>query len=187
MTAGQATALLRCIDRGAHRLVGLFENVLVVSRVEGVGTRRLTQAVDLVEVVRAAVAGAEHLLFDRSLRVHVGHLPSRAEVVGDHESLERAILNLVTNAIKFTGDDGRVDVTLQVTGTRAVIEVRDTGIGIASADQERLFERFYRAGTALDASLPGTGLGLSIVRAVVEEHDGPSSWSRHRASGPACA
>jgi hypothetical protein len=80
--------------------------------------------------------------------------------------------NLVSNALKFTPDGGRVDVRLQANGETAVLEVEDTGLGIPAGEQERLFERFFRSSTAAAQAIPGTGLGLTITKAIVERHGG---------------
>jgi two-component system phosphate regulon sensor histidine kinase PhoR len=83
--------------------------------------------------------------------------------------------NLVSNAIKFTPAGGDVRVSLTPVNGVVRLEVRDTGIGIGSAEQRRLFERFFRAATASDRQIPGTGLGLYIARAIVEAHGGSIS------------
>jgi signal transduction histidine kinase len=80
--------------------------------------------------------------------------------------------NLVSNAIKFTPNGGRVEVKLRRKGDTAVLEVSDTGMGIPDEDQARLFDRFFRSSTATDSAIPGVGLGLSIVKAIVEGHGG---------------
>jgi signal transduction histidine kinase len=80
--------------------------------------------------------------------------------------------NLVSNALKFTPAGGNVRVSLTPVNGVVRLEVSDTGIGIASEEQRRLFERFFRASTASDRQIPGTGLGLYIARAIVEAHGG---------------
>ena len=80
--------------------------------------------------------------------------------------------NLISNAVKFTPEGGKVEVTLAREGREAVLSVADTGIGIAAADRERIFERFYRTEAATQRVIPGTGLGLTISRAIVDAHQG---------------
>lgn len=91
-------------------------------------------------------------------------------VVGDAAQIDRVITNLVSNAIKFTEDDGRIDVTLERQDDEAVLTVSDTGIGIPDADCEKVFQRFYRTATAQQRAIQGTGLGLAIVASIVEGH-----------------
>jgi signal transduction histidine kinase len=83
--------------------------------------------------------------------------------------------NLVSNAIKFTPEGGDVRVSLARVNGFVRLEVADNGIGIDADEQQRLFERFFRASTASDQQIPGTGLGLYIARAIVEAHDGSIS------------
>jgi signal transduction histidine kinase len=80
--------------------------------------------------------------------------------------------NLISNALKFTPSGGRVDVRLSAADGTAVIEVQDTGLGIAEDEQEQLFERFFRSAQATRNAIPGTGLGLTISKAIVERHGG---------------
>ena len=90
------------------------------------------------------------------------------EVLGDAESLTQIVDNLLSNAIKYTPDGGRVDVVLATGHASAILEVRDTGIGIPREDLGRIFERFYRVDKARSRELGGTGLGLSIVKNLVQ-------------------
>jgi signal transduction histidine kinase len=93
-------------------------------------------------------------------------------MVGDRGRLGQVLDNLVSNALKFTAAGGSVDVRVSSRGGEALIEVVDTGIGIAEEDQGRLFDRFFRSSEATERAIPGTGLGLTIVKAIVERHDG---------------
>ena len=90
----------------------------------------------------------------------------------DPLALERVVLNLGGNAIKFTPDGGRVDLTLTSTPAVCVLEVADTGMGISEEDQPRVRGRFYRSSEAYRRAVPGTGLGLSVVDAIVAAHGG---------------
>ena len=93
-------------------------------------------------------------------------------LTGDREQLERALLNLVTNSVKFTAPRGRVAIAAAVYGDEIVVSVRDTGSGIALEEQEHLFTRFFRATRSQEQEVPGTGLGLHIVKQIVELHGG---------------
>jgi signal transduction histidine kinase len=90
----------------------------------------------------------------------------------DSDRIAQVLTNLLSNAIKFTPDEGRLGVTLAVDGDVAVLTVSDSGIGISDDDGERLFERFFRAGNALERAIPGTGLGLAICKGIVDAHGG---------------
>ena len=93
-------------------------------------------------------------------------------VRGDRRRLAQVIDNLISNAIKFSPNGGAVDLNLERRDGIVVLEVADQGIGIAESERERLFERFFRARSALDRQIPGTGLGLYISKAIVEAHGG---------------
>ncbi len=99
--------------------------------------------------------------------------PERGLMVnGDTEQLDRALTNLLSNAVKYTLSGGRVEVSASRDGDQAVMEVRDTGIGIPEKDQPSLFTRFFRASNAVGHQFTGTGLGLAIVRTIVSNHRG---------------
>jgi signal transduction histidine kinase len=80
--------------------------------------------------------------------------------------------NLVSNALKFTPSGGRVEVRLREVDCAAVVEIEDTGLGLAEDEQDKLFERFFRSSRAAENAIPGTGLGLAIAKAIVERHGG---------------
>ncbi len=97
---------------------------------------------------------------------------SEPTVAGDPEALERMVLNLVDNAVKYNRDGGSVSVRLSGEADVAVIEVRDTGYGIPAADLPRIFERFYRVDRGRGRGDGGTGLGLAIVKHAAQLHGG---------------
>jgi signal transduction histidine kinase len=92
--------------------------------------------------------------------------------LGSNTQLRQAIVNLISNAIKYTPDNGVITVRLRTKQLRVEVEVTDNGYGIAKDKQERLFERFYRARDPQTEHIPGTGLGLSLVKTVAERHGG---------------
>jgi len=97
-------------------------------------------------------------------------IESEHSVLCDAQHMENALTNLLDNAVKYTPEGGRVDVGLRFEDERVWISVSDTGIGIPSADLDRIFERFYRVDKGRSRAMGGTGLGLAIVRHVVEAH-----------------
>ncbi|HEY0902283.1 MAG TPA: ATP-binding protein [Marmoricola sp.] len=174
-TPDQERAMSR-IDTNSRRLLNLIDDLLTLSRMESAIRPELTP-VDLVNVVRRAEEIVRTGLVRRDLVLEVD-VPSHAVVVhGDAGQLERMVINLATNAVKFTPDGGRVQVRLvpPADGAGPVIEVEDTGIGIPQADQEMLFSRFFRAAQAREAAVPGSGLGLSITKSIAELHGGQIS------------
>ena len=103
-------------------------------------------------------------------------------ITGDRSRIEQVMMNVLSNAIKYTPDGGTITVDAGVTGKNVWMEVSDTGIGIPAADRERIFDRFYRVDKARSRESGGTGLGLSIAREIVLRHHGTIALSDH--SGP---
>ena len=171
LTDRQARLLSR-VESNGLRLQLLIEDLLTLSRIEA-GTFALRVGpVDLRELVLRCADATEGTREDRSIGFLVEPGDERVLVSGDADQLDRAVVNLLTNAIKFTPDGGHVRIRLGTTDGSAVLAVEDTGIGIPEADQRRLFERFFRSATAHQRAIPGTGLGLSIVRTIVRGHGG---------------
>ncbi len=173
-----ADAMLAVVDRNTTRLQGLIEDLLTLSRIES-GTFRVSRAdVVVTDVLALAVECIRPAADSGGVALHAAGVDSSdAEAEGvvvhaDPVQVERALLNLVSNAVKFTPPGGRVDVSVRAEGDWVVVEVADTGIGIPAAEQDALFSRFFRASNATALAIPGTGLGLMIVRTVVELHGG---------------
>ena len=164
--------VLEIVERGATRLRELIENLLVLSRSESPAVGRVRSRVDLRGVIDDAVTllTPEAVAGSVALRSDLGRMP--VHVVGDPTALERAVLNVVSNAVKFTPAGGRVVVSLVVRGALAVVVVADSGIGIGADEQARVFDRFYRAPNASGRGIRGTGLGLAITRSILEDHGG---------------
>jgi signal transduction histidine kinase/CHASE3 domain sensor protein len=169
--ARQRAQFLAVVDRNARRLLRLVGDLLFVAQVEA-GSLSLDEGdVDLDAVARESVEAA-------TPRARAGGVELTLEsepvplVRGDRDRLAQALDNLVSNAIKFTPDGGRVTVRLMREDDRAVLEVQDTGIGISQPDLERLFQRFFRTQRATSAAIPGVGLGLTIAQAIVHGHEG---------------
>jgi two-component system, OmpR family, sensor histidine kinase SenX3 len=166
VAAERFVALLQDESQRLSRLVG---DLLDLSRLEG--ERPELTAVPLERVVADETDRLRPSATAHGLRLVVEPLAEVA-VLGAEADLGLLVNNLVDNAIHYTPSGGEVHVSLSVRDEAAVLEVTDTGIGIASRDLDRIFERFYRADPARSRQTGGTGLGLSIVRHVVELHSG---------------
>jgi signal transduction histidine kinase/CHASE3 domain sensor protein len=166
--------MLAIVERNSDRLLALIEDLLTLSRVES-GTFRTTMtSLDLCDLARSALEGLEPQASARSIRLTLDAVDTVPAVRGDATQLERVLLNLLTNAIKFSDDGAQVTVRIRV-DDGVVIEVADEGMGIPEAEQAELFTRFFRSSTAQDRAIPGTGLGLVIVQSIVEHHGGTVS------------
>jgi PAS domain S-box-containing protein len=171
LNAAQADAVRR-VSNNSRRLLSLIDDLLTLSRVQDDGLGLIHRAFDLREVVRAGHDVVAPAWAKRDLAVHLTLPPEPVPFVGDKDMLERVVVNLVGNAVKFTPEGGRVDLCLAAGQGDAVVEVRDTGIGIPAQEQDRLFSRFFRSSTAQKQAIPGSGLGLSIAGAIVQAHGG---------------
>lgn len=172
-------AMLSVASRNATRLADLVDNLLVLVRLDGEASdpQRKASEVDIASAVEAAVDTVRPLLARRGQEFAVALPASKTVVLGDPDHLERALVNLLTNASKYTPDGGRIDLDVDLDPqTQCVtMSVRDTGIGIPLEEQEHLFTRFFRASSARANAIGGTGLGLAIVKSIVERHAGEIS------------
>ena len=169
---GAQLGLMERVDRNSRRLLLLVEDLLTLSKIESSRLTINTVPTDLRNVVSAAHDAVAWLLNTRSLdvAVDVPDHPVRLEV--DPVELERMLVNLLTNAVKFTPDGGRVELRLTVDDLQATLTVADTGMGIPESEQDQLFTQFFRSSTATEQAVQGTGLGLTIVQAIVAMHGG---------------
>ncbi|MFL6024868.1 MAG: ATP-binding protein [Marmoricola sp.] len=180
--AGELTAqqrqLLEVIDRNAERLLALANDLLLLAAQENAEGNSEAVPVDLRDVVMASYASVAPMLAQRDLAVHTEVPAEAVTVVGDAIYLERAVTNLLTNAIKFTPDGGKVSTHVGIVefgpdaGRSCFLSVSDNGIGIPGDDLENVFVRFFRSSNVRPDAIQGTGLGLAIVRSIVESHRG---------------
>jgi PAS domain S-box-containing protein len=160
------------IDRNARAQSQLIEDILDVSRIV---TGKLVLSVEPVDMVTAVGAALETLRPSaeaRQIRVDVRLDPSLPPVAGDAGRLQQVVWNLLSNSVKFTPAGGTVTVSADLRGAHVVLEVRDTGAGIAGDFLPHVFERFRQADASTTRAQRGLGLGLAIVRHVVELHGG---------------
>ena len=174
--AGEVTSqqrqMLEAIDRSTVRLRNLVDDVFTLAKLESGAFTTVMRPVDLTDVIRAAAAAVLPSVITGELALTVSPTEGELMVDGDASQLDRVVINLLSNSVKFTPKGGSVEVSAFAEGRSAVIRVSDTGIGIPASDQKELFNRFFRASNATGRSIPGTGLGLAIVRMIVVNHGG---------------
>lgn len=163
---------LDTVLRESERLSRLVDNVLRFARIEQGRAAYDLQPASLAEVVESAVRGFSRPAEQAGFRLEVSVAPDLPPVLADRDALEQAILNLLGNAMKYSGASREIALRVERDDGRAAIRVIDRGIGIAPEEQARIFERFYRAGTAESRRIPGAGLGLTLVDHIAKAHGG---------------
>jgi signal transduction histidine kinase len=163
---------LETIVNESERLARLVDNVLDFSKIEqGKKIYRL-RPTRLEEVAGSAVRAMQFPLAQQGFQLHLTVQEDMPELQADPDAIQQAILNLLTNAMKYSGDSREIDLRLGARNGDAVIEVADHGLGLAKEEQKRVFEKFYRAPSHESRSIAGTGLGLTLVAHIAQAHGG---------------
>jgi len=163
---------LETIDRNARALLKHVNDLLDISKMEAGKMKLVYTEIDLAQLVRLAAAYFESFAAERRINFSLD-VPAALRAEGDAEKLQRVLINLFSNAFKFTPDGGEIRCALrEAESGRAIIEVRDSGPGIAPELREAVFERFRQAEGGASRRFGGTGLGLSIAKEFVELHGG---------------
>ncbi len=164
---------LDAIDSEAQRMARLVNDLLLLARADNGELKLNLQELDLDLIIEEAYREAKILAKDRDLKINVSDFEP-VRIKGDPDRLKQVLFNLINNAIKFTPDGGQIMFSLRKTETDAVIQVKDTGIGIGEDDLKRIFDRFYQADASRTrmTSTEGAGLGLSIAQWIVQAHGG---------------
>ena len=168
----QQRGFLATMRRGSIRLERLVDDLLLNAQIHSGSLEVRKTSTDLAEIVRHSIEDARTEADRNRLRIGLTSASRHILIEGDGVRLAQAVDNLISNAIKFTPEGGRIDVSLAEDLGRVTITVADTGMGMAAADIEHLFERFFRTESAHTKLIQGVGLGLPIVKAIVDAHDG---------------
>ncbi|MDP1807621.1 MAG: ATP-binding protein, partial [Acidimicrobiales bacterium] len=160
------------LDRNSHRLLDLIKDLLDLNHIESGGLGLQRTATDLGDLFERVQSQVVSVAANKRIALRFEAAGELGTVVIDSHQVERALLNLVTNAIKFTPAGGWVSVRAERTGDHMNFVVADNGIGIPEHEQQHLFTRFFRSSVATENAIPGTGLGLVIVKHIVEGHGG---------------
>jgi signal transduction histidine kinase len=173
---------LGVVERNSHRLLHLVGDLLFLAQVEAGKLVLDVGALDLSAVASESVETARPQAEAKeiTLTLATGPVPL---IAGDRARMAQLLDNLISNAIKFTPQGGRVDVRVRSLHDQAVLEVRDSGMGIPADEQEFLFERFFRTSNATEHAIQGTGLGLAISKAIVEAHSGRITVTSEEGAG----
>jgi signal transduction histidine kinase len=166
-----------------QRMRRLVKNLLDLSALE------IKESMDFEELNLIELAKSVHEDFVEVLEARdidlVIHIAEELRIMGGRDSLQRVLINLVDNAIKYNVDGGKIDITAEAKQDKVYLSVFNTGSGIPEKDIDRVFEQFYRVEKSRSAQYGGSGLGLTIVKRIIELHRGnitiesePEAWTR---------
>jgi signal transduction histidine kinase len=160
------------IHTSGRHLLSLINDILDLSKIEAGRMELDLSTFDIREALGNALTLVGERAQRRGIALESEIDASLGDMNGDERKFKQILLNLLSNAVKFTPEGGRVTLTAHSTDANVVIAVRDTGVGIAADDQERIFEEFRQVGTDYARKVEGTGLGLALTRRFVELHGG---------------
>ncbi|GCE28587.1 hypothetical protein KDA_40710 [Dictyobacter alpinus] len=163
--------LLQDIVSEVNHMARISDNLLTLARLDTNATHREHEVIDLPQLAQAGARRVQTLAEQREISVKV-EATGDPHIIGDPMLLEQAVLILLDNAIKYNRSGGQVILSVSEQGKRAILQIRDTGIGIAAEHLPHLGERFYRVDKARSRQIGGTGLGLSIARRIILDHNG---------------
>lgn len=165
-----------------ERLSKIVESLLTISRLDAGEALMTRERFDLAELVAGTTDQMRLLADDKQIALKCA-ATGRVEVEGDPGRIKQVVVNLVDNAIKYTGEGGNVDISVGAANGNAVLEVSDSGAGIPPEAISHVFERFYRVDKARSRQMGGTGLGLSIVKSICAAHQGRVSVESSEGKG----
>jgi signal transduction histidine kinase len=171
---------LEKIDNQSGRLTALIDELLDVSQIRAGKLELHKKDYDIVDICREVIED-EHLLTDRRITLEAPSTPLIANV--DRDRIVQVLVNLISNAVKYSSEETTVQVTVFRNDDKVVIQVRDQGKGIAREQQKHIFEMFYRTPDAQSSSKRGLGLGLAITKDIVERHNGRISFESEPGKG----
>jgi signal transduction histidine kinase len=168
----QQEHIAKVILRSQDTLLDIVNNLLEIGKLQS-GTPILLErsSFDLALVVKSAAESLEASAMEKKIALNYDEVPSPVEVTADQKKIHRVILNLISNAIKYTPDEGEVFINTSVNGKYAIVAVRDTGYGIPEDELPYIFDRYSRVKKHQSMAI-GTGLGLAIVKSLIDAHHG---------------
>jgi len=170
MSGGQLQTAVDTVDRNVRQIVTLVNDILFLQEMDLVLSE--FQPVDLGEVSRNVIEKYKGKAADKKIALTLRGSQNLPTIPGDARSLERALMALVDNALKFSPHGGDVEIQIESTREKLLVMVRDQGIGIAPEALPRIFDRFYHIERHDNDLYSGIGLGLAIARQVIEQHNG---------------
>jgi two-component system sensor histidine kinase ArlS len=172
-TTREYKRLMEVLKMSLERMNRLSDNLLLLS--PGDQSQLKRSVIDVAALLDEVVTEASARAIAASVNLDLEPVSNEILVMGDTLRLKQAVINLVDNAIKYNRPDGTVRISAQAKGLEIVVQVQDSGIGISQADQQHIFDRFFRVDKSRSRAQGGSGLGLAIVKKIAEEHGGTIS------------
>jgi signal transduction histidine kinase len=163
---------LETIARESNRLARLVDQVLAFSKIEQGRSEYRLRSTALAPIIEAAARTVEPSLSQQGFRLRRNYDDAAPAVRADADALQQAVLNMLTNAMKYSNGSREIELRLRQSGSEAIIEVLDQGVGVPVEYRERIFEKFFRAPMPAGAAVPGVGLGLTLTAHVAAAHGG---------------
>ena len=163
---------LKIINDNANRMENLIHDLLTLSQFDGKRENNKPEKFDLGQLAKECSEKFEIEIKKKNIDLKCFVTAEVPLVYANRDGIERVILNIISNAVKYTPDGGKIDIYIGFVHNDAYIKIKDTGIGIPKSDVEKVFERFYRVEKARSRKMGGTGLGLSIAKEIIEQNKG---------------
>jgi len=173
---------IRIIHEESQRLTRLIENVLDIARMEAGTATFQKQSLQLGDLLEGIIETQRVVAFKKNIKIDCDIRDDLPGIYGARDAMSQVLINLISNAVKFTDHGGSVKIRLFQDGKQLVLRVEDNGIGIPREDIPRIFDKFYRVDNPLRED-PGTGIGLAIVKEAVQQHDGTIDVKSTRGKG----
>lgn len=163
------------INKNCYRQLKLINNIIDLSKSNSGLLQIELSDIDIVDVIRNIVHSVSGYVESRELHIFFNSNTDKKIIACDVDKIDRVMLNLISNAVKFSNPNGSINVNFSDKGDVVEISVVDTGKGIKKKHQEHIFQRFYRADKSLSRNAEGSGMGLSLVKSIIELHKGTIS------------
>ena len=180
----QQLSFLKKVNQGIEDITALIDDLLDIGRIEA-GTDWGTEPCDLNGLISSVVEKFQNQAEGKEQELTVETTAEPLMVRGNPRRLEQVMSNLVSNAVKYTPDGGKIHVSSSIDDKFVVVNVQDNGIGILLSEQPFIFDKFYRVHSEETEDISGTGLGLSIVKSILEKHNG-RTWVKSEPNGGSC-
>ncbi|PLX06966.1 MAG: hypothetical protein C0596_12570 [Marinilabiliales bacterium] len=169
----KVTDYMPMIDRSLERIQAMRDmimDLLDLTKIESGQTKRSSEKIDIGEVAKSCISIIQPMAIQKDINIYLNY-NTKILYQFDRNDLEIILNNILSNAVKYNVDGGRVDCTIRDSGSYSEIIISDTGIGISKEDQEKLFEEFVRIRNQKTTKIPGSGLGLSIVKKILANYN----------------